>query len=274
MVKQQPSDIPKKQKVQKDGKANPRNFRPTDAPNAANAGNPAQMTKGGKANKAESKLAAKKIADGQAVRGLGAVVVRNEFYRDGYRNMLRVVVAESLIILLLVCAMFYVVHIHQPENRYFATTEDGRLVPMVAMNQANLSKPALMSWVAQAVTEVMTFSFLDYRRRLQEASRHFTKDGWSSFTKALDQSGILESVQVNRQIMTTIPAGAPVLQEEGIGADGRYYWKVELPISVTYQAGSRSRSDKLVVTLIIVRVPRLESPYGIGIEQWVARYGG
>ena len=273
---QQPSDIPKKQKVQKDGKVNPRNFRPKGAPSAANAGNPAQL-KGGKRERIESKLAsssAKKVADGQSVRGLGAVVVRNEFYRDGYRNMLRVVVAESLIILLLVCVMFYVVHIHQPENRYFATTEDGRLVPMVAMNQANLSKPALMSWVAQAVTEVMTFSFLDYRRRLQEASRHFTKEGWSSFTRALDQSGILESVQVNRQIMTTIPAGAPVLQEEGLDATGRYFWKVELPISVTYQAGSRSRSDKIVVTLIIVRVPRLESPYGIGIEQWVARYGG
>ena len=39
---------------------------------------------------------------------------------------------------------------------------------------------------------------------------------------------------------------------------------------VTYQAGSKTRSDNLLVTVVVVRVPRLESPNGVGIEQWVA----
>lgn len=254
----------------KDGKANPRNFRPAGAEKkvAAKASKPQVAEKAsGKAAKPDASV---KAANQEAVRGLGAVVVRNEFYRDGYRNMLRVVVAQAVIIIFLVCSLFYVIHIHQPENRYFATTEDGRLVPMIAMNQANLSKPALMSWVAQSVSEVMTFGFSDYRRRLQEASRNFTKEGWESFTRALDMSGILDSVKDNRQVLTTIPNGAPVLLEEGLDQQGRYFWQVEIPISVTYEAGSKKRSDKLVVRLVIVRVPRLESPYGIGIEQWLA----
>lgn len=252
----------------KDGKANPRNFRPAQA-----AEKTAPQAKPSTASKATSNAKpqpAANAANSEAVRGLGAVVVRNEFYRDGYRNMLRVVVAQAVIIILLVCSLFYVIHIHQPENRYFATTEDGRLVPMISMNQANLSKPALMSWVAQSVSEVMTFGFSDYRRRLQEASRNFTKKGWESFTKALDQSGILDSVKENRQVLTTIPSGAPVLLEEGLDQTGRYFWQVEIPIAITYEAGSKRRSDNLVVRLVIVRVPRLESPYGIGIEQWLA----
>ncbi|MCB1557239.1 MAG: DotI/IcmL/TraM family protein, partial [Alphaproteobacteria bacterium] len=124
-------------------------------------------------------------------------------------------------------------------------------------------------WVAQASTEVMTFTFTDYRRRLQEASRNFTRKGWESFTKALEQSRIIELVEDNQQVVTAAPRGAPLLLEEGIRG-GRYSWVVQIPMVVTYQSGSKSRSDNLMVTVVIVRVPRLESPNGVGIEQWIA----
>src|SRR5690606_3357417 len=118
-------------------------------------------------------------------------------------------------------AMFFVIQVHQPENRFFATTEDGRLIPMVALNQPNLSNPALLSWVAQASTEVMTFGFNDYRRRLQEASRNFTARGWESFTAALQKARIIESIEANSQVITAAPRGAPVIQQEGI-VNGQY----------------------------------------------------
>jgi len=199
---------------------------------------------------------------------LGKVVIRNDFYRDGYRAILKVAVIQGLIIIGLIGAMFYIIHVHQPENRYFATTEDGRLMPMVALSEANLSTPALMSWVAQAATEVMTFGFNDYRRRLQESSRSFTRRGWESFTDALQRSRIIEMVEQNQQVVTAAPQGAPIVQKEGI-VNGRYQWTVQLPLVLSYQAGSKTRDDSLLVTLVIVRVPRLESPNGIGIEQWI-----
>lgn len=236
---------------------NPRNIRPAPKtpPAAPGAATP------------ENTMTPEEI---QALRGLGSVVIRNEFYRDGYRSLLKIAVIEAMIIIALIAAMFYVVHIHQPENRYFATTEDGRLVPMVALNEPNLSTPALMSWAAQASTEVMTFGFHDYRRRLQEASRNFTRIGWASFTSALERSRIIEMVEANQQVVTAAPASAPILVSEGL-VRGRYQWQVELPIVVSYQAGSLSRADNLLLTLLIVRVPKLESPNGVGIEQWVAQ---
>jgi intracellular multiplication protein IcmL len=203
------------------------------------------------------------------MKGLGTVIVRNEYYKDGYRALLKLALLEGVIILGLIFAMFFVVHTHQPENRYFATTEDGRLVPMIALNQPNLSTPALMSWVAQSATEVMTFGFNDYRRRLQEASRNFTRRGWESFTQALQRSRIIEMVEANQQVLSAAPRGAPVLQSEGL-VNGRYQWNVQLPMVVTYQSGSLTRTDNLLVTVVVVRVPRLESPNGVGIEQWIA----
>lgn len=233
---------------------NSKNLRP--APQAPARGNPkkaAQQTK----------------ADKEDLSNLGKVILRNEYYRDGYRLALRVSVVQSFIIVGLIAAMFFVIHVHQPENRYFATTEDGRLIPMVSLNQPNLSNPALMSWTAQAATEVMTFGFNDYRRRLQESSRFFTRRGWESFTAALQQARILESIEANSQVVTAAPRGAPVLQQEGV-VSGQYQWIVQIPMILSYQSGSKTRADSWIVTLVLVRVPRLESPNGVGIAQWIA----
>lgn len=206
---------------------------------------------------------------GEDLSGLGTVVVRNEFYRDGYRSLLRIAVIEGFVIAGLIALMFFIVQVNQPENRYFATTEDGRLIPMVTLSEPNLSTPAIMSWVAQASTEVMTFGFNDYRRRLQEASRNFTKRGWESFTQALQRSRIIETVEANQQVVTAAPQGAPILESEGMVA-GRYQWVIQMPMVVTYQSGAKTRTDSLLLTLVVVRVPRLESPNGVGIEQWIA----
>ncbi len=201
--------------------------------------------------------------------GLGRVMVRNEFYRDGYRMALRVAVIQCFVIFGLIGAMFFVIYVHQPENRYFATTEDGRLIPMVPLTEPNLSTPALLSWVAQSASETMSFSFSNYRRNLQESSRHFTRAGWDSFSQALQQSRIIESIEANTQEVSAVPRGAPVLKSESVVA-GQYQWVVQVPMILSYVSGSKTRTDKWIVTIVVVRVPRLESPNGVGIAQWIA----
>lgn len=235
---------------------NPRNIRPPGRP-------------GVEGGSVRPKKAAVTRGEAMDTSGLGRVVVRNEFYRDGYRLALRVAVIQCLVIFGLIGAMFFIVYVHQPENRYFATTEDGRLIPMVPLNQPNLSTPALLSWVAQAASETMSFSFSNYRRSLQESSRHFTRAGWESFSKALQQSRIIESVEVNAQEVTAVPRGAPILKSEGIVA-GQYQWVVQIPVILSYVSGSKTRSDNWIITIVVVRVPRLESPNGVGIAQWIA----
>lgn len=220
-------------------------------------------------SKSGSKSGADSKPESKDLSGLARTVLRNEFYRDGYRLALRVSVVQSFIIIGLIAAMFFVIHVHQPENRYFATTEDGRLIPMVQLNQPNLSNPALMSWAAQATTEIMTFGFNDFRRRLQESSRFFTRRGWESFSGALKSARILESIEANSQVVTAAPSGAPILRSEGV-VNGQYQWIIEVPMVLSYQSGAKKRADYWLVTLVVVRVPRLESPNGVGIAQWIA----
>lgn len=208
-------------------------------------------------------------ADKAETSGLGQVMLRNDFYRDGYRSMLKLAVVQGFVILLLLGAMFFVIHVHQPEDKYFATTEEGRLIPIVSLDQPNLSAPALTSWVAQASTEVMTFGFNDYRRRLQESSRSFTRRGWESFTKALQDAKIVETITANQQVISAAPHGAPIIVQEGV-FNGRYQWIVQFPLGLTFQSGSKRHNNSYLIRAVIVRVPRLESPNGVGIEQWIA----
>ncbi len=204
---------------------------------------------------------------------LSRVIMRNEYYRDGYRTLLRVALVEGIAILGLIVSIVVIVNAYQPENRYFATTEDGRVVPMVPLSEPNLSRPALLSWAAQAATETMTFGFHDYRRRLQEASRHFTREGWGSFVKALQDAGIIDAVNTNRQVVSAAPRAAPTILSEGV-LNGIYTWQVEMPMMISYQYGAQQRDVSMNVRLTIVRVPKLESPNGVGVEQWVAYSAG
>ncbi len=204
---------------------------------------------------------------------LGNVVIRNQFYRDGYRTLVKIALFQTVAVLSLIATFIIFLNIYTPTRTYFATTEDGRVVPMIPLSQANLSRPALLSWAAQAASETMTFGFHDYRRRLQESSRHFTRRGWGSFTKALQDSGMIETVNENRQVLTAIPRSAPTILAEGLMPNGVYRWEVEMPMQVTYELGQTKRSDSMNIRLVIVRVPKLESANGVGIEQWIAYKG-
>ncbi len=240
------------------------------APRAPNTVRPAAP--GGAPRPAAAKPAAADPAKEAEKTPLGRVVMRNEFYRDGFRMMLILVVMEAVIIMGLVLGIIAIIKSHEPNDRYFATTEDGRLIEMEALSTPNLNRPALLSWAAQAATETMTFGFHDYRRRLQEASRNFTRTGWASFVSALQSSGMLQTVNENRQVITAAPRAAPTILSEGLSG-GVYRWEVEMPMMITYQFGQQQRDDSLNLRLIIVRMPKLESPNGVGIEQWIAYKG-
>lgn len=201
---------------------------------------------------------------------LVTVVTRNEFYRDGFRNLIRIVILQCVVIIGLILALTVYMTTSKPSDRYFATTVDGRILQLVSLDQPNMNTSALMSWATKAVSETMTFGYHDYQRRLQEASRYFTRRGWESFANALQRAKIIESIQANSQVVVAEPRSAPTLQNQGV-INGKYRWLLRLPIRVTYKSGStQARVDNMMVSLVIERVSSLENPAGVGIESWVA----
>jgi len=212
----------------------------------------------------------KKPNAGAPLGALESVVTRNIYYRDGYRNIMNIAILEALAIVALIIALIVTISVSRPQDRFFATTSDGRLIRMIALNEPNMNEAALISWAARASSDVMTFGFHDYQKRLQEASAYFTRRGWQSFTEAIDRSRVMEGVQQAQRVVTAAPKSAPVIEQQGL-VDGIYRWVVQMPLIVTYQSGTATQSETVNVTLVIVRVSTLDSPSGVGIQQWIAR---
>lgn len=243
------------------------------APTAAAAAAPAQTASAPvaapAAKAAPAKSGAAPVDDSNITGPLYTVITRNEFYRDGFRNMVMLAVVEAVIIIALIITIGVQAAGTKSQDRYFATTADGRIMQLVSMDKPNMSTAALMSWVAQASSEVMTFGYHDYQRRLQQSAKYFTRSGWESFTNAMQKSRVLEAVEAQQQVVSAAPASAPVMVEQGV-LNGRYRWIIKMPLNVTYRGDKLARVDKLELNLVIERVPSLENPYGVGIEQWVA----
>lgn len=216
----------------------------------------------------------KRPAPQRALQADNDDVVRNESYKTGFRNLTLIVILQSIAITALVVAVLSFMYLYKPQDRFFATDPNGNQIPMVALNQPNMTQAALLAWVSQAATEIMTFGFHDYREKLGFSTRHFTVKGKESFRKALEQIKIIQNIEKNQQIITATPRGLPIITQEGpVKKNEGYFWHIQLPLIITYQSGTKSRNDLLRVDMIVVRVPTQENPMGIGIDQWLSVVG-
>lgn len=207
-----------------------------------------------------------------ADNALELVRIRNEFYRDNYRRVLAILLFALMIIFLLVGALIYVVT-HPPAPKYFATNTSGRIVPLVPLDQPNLSTAALLQWANTAAVAAFTYNFVNYRSELQAASEFFTPEGWQAYLESLQASDNLTAVRAKQLVVSAVATGAPVITQQGVVSD-RYTWQVQMPMLVTYQSASQVTQQSLMVNMVITRISTLDSPRGIGIAQFIGTQSG
>lgn len=196
-----------------------------------------------------------------------AVTMRNNFYRDGQRKMMVILLLSILGNFVLASMLAYLIT-HPPEPKYFATSINGRITPLFALNEPNQSDSAVLQWANQAAIAAFTYNFVNYRSELQASSGFFTADGWDQFLNALQQSNNLDAVKAKKLIVSAVATRAPVILQKGV-LNGRFAWRVQMPLLITYQSASEFSQQSNVVTMLISRVSTLNSPRGIGIAQFV-----
>lgn len=198
---------------------------------------------------------------------LTAVTLRNTFYRDGQRKVILVLLLSIIVNFLMISLLIYLVT-HPPIPKYFATTIKGRITPMFAMDEPNQSDSAVLQWTNQAAIAAFTYNFVNYRTELQASSDFFTSSGWTQFLKALEDSNNLDAVKAKKLIVSAVATSAPIILQKGL-LNGRYSWRIQMPLLVTYQSASEFSQQRNVVTILVTRISTLNSPRGIGIAQFV-----
>lgn len=223
-----------------------------------------------KASQSKQKPAEHAKASAASDSSVQLVYNRNEFYKDSHQRLLMVLLVSVIVAVLSTVILLHIV-LNPPEPKYFAVTADGRITPIVALNVPNLATSAVLSWASSAAVAAYSYNFVNYQKELQAASNFFTPTGWQSFIDALQISNNLSAIRSKKLIVSAVPRGAPIVLWQGqLPSNGRYGWRVQMPLLVTYQSPNQISQQQIVVNMLIVRVSTLYSVRGIGIDQFVA----
>ena len=199
------------------------------------------------------------------------VRLRNNFYRDNYRRLVGALLLLLVVIAMLVGTVFYQIK-NRPEPRYFATTVDGRIMPLFPLSEAMLAPGELLQWAHRAAISAYTYNFVNYRAAMQQLQNQFTPKGWKYYEDALKTSRNLEMVIAKKLVVSAVATGTPVILDQAV-IDGRYSWKVQIPLLVSYQSPNEQTQKPVIAMMIISRVPTVDKPKGIAIVSFIASEG-
>ena len=196
---------------------------------------------------------------------LQLVTLRNFFYRDNFRRMAFILLLSVFLNVVLAVALF-VMSANRPAPLYFASTSDGKLIALAAEDQPIMTDQAVISWVTNAVPQIMGLDFLNYRQQINRSREDFTDYGWQQFMQAIGDT--LNQVKTQQLVVKAVPSDVPVITAKGL-VNGVYTWKIQVPLTISYQQGSTEDVKKVVWSLIVQRVNNNETDQLLGISQIV-----
>lgn len=223
---------------------------------------------------AEPRAAAAPDPD-DALDALAAAGLRFEWYRDGFRLLLVLLLLGSAI-LALSLGLNVFLFVYQPAPRYFVQTADHRLVGVVPLHEPSFSDERITQWATEAVIRANNWNFADYREALQAAcNRYFTPAGCQEYRDALIRIGNLESVKAKRLTVRAVVVKPPVIVNKVLqGQTQRFAWHLQMEVLISYLSSAEQTAQPLIVTVVVVRRALTETEQGIGIEKYVASVGG
>jgi len=206
-----------------------------------------------------------------AASPMETVVLRNQFFQDGYRRASRLNVLLIIALCLSLGALGADLVLRKPVDRYFLTNQNGAIVPVVAQSDPFVSRSVVLDRAVKGLTSSYTFTFRTWRNELTEASQYFTDRGFDGLLDAFQDQKLLATVEKDFLNSTAVVDGAPVIIQEGVARDGRYSWIVQFYMQHSLQATSQVRTTRYLVEATLVRVPTSQNLNGIAIDQVVTK---
>jgi intracellular multiplication protein IcmL len=188
-----------------------------------------------------------------------------DFMMKLLRRSFLVHAASAVVIVALVADHIWIAH-HPPIERFFYTDGKGTPYEITPLDQPVMSEAELLMWTVKSITASYNVNFSEYREQLTRAAAHFTVRGWNSFGAEYIHSLNFEKMKEARLVVTAVPERAPTIRDQAV-IDGKKTYKIEAPIVVTYENENGHRDQRLLVTVIVVRMPVADHPDGIAIDQ-------
>lgn len=194
---------------------------------------------------------------------------KNYEYRDSFRWVLTGLVAMLILCVLLITAVAYKA-IFPGETKYYASMTTGQVIRLPSLSEPVVTNSYIVQWASLASRTALNLDFLNYSKQLDDASVYFSDKGWSAFSSALKSSGLLETVKNKKLMMNTVVPTTPIIRFSGI-VRGRFMWRISMPVLVSFGSASDQRQRIMNVSMIVSRVPALDTPQGVQIIDFEAK---
>lgn len=191
-------------------------------------------------------------------------------YTEGkYSNALGVVgwiTLCLLVVMVFVCLTWWRGSVFKPVQ-YLSVEVGQKPQPLVTLAGPVYTTPRIQSWVANAISETLSFNFINIEQRIDAASTYYTPDAAAAMRGSIEAQDIVQSVKRSRLNVTVTPLSPPRLVQSLV-INGEETWVVESPILLTYASSSSSESRNLLVSVKVKKVPASQSPDGLVITSF------
>lgn len=229
-------------------------------------------SKGGNKNKVNAGKNSKNANSVQepGLHGAGIVMESRGWYRDKFRQV--VTICMVLVGILGVSFITNVVlAVSRPEPVYFAVSDDLRIKQLTPLDQPSIGQSALFNWTTRTITETFSLDFVHWREQLMNVKPEYTEDCFRQLISSLKNAGNLQMIKDRRLVLSSVVKRAPVVTAKGV-VDGHMVWKMEFPISFSYESSERVvASQDLLCTVMVRRVSTLDHPRGVRMAQIVLK---
>ena len=155
---------------------------------------------------------------------------------------------------------------------YFAAEEDWRLRELQPLNHPLLETSQWLQIAVDGAVAANTYRFNTIQRDMEQARKHFTREGWASFEKAIQRSGNLVRAQKNQQTSQAfVEQGTATIVDEGLDPLGRAFRRIQFPMKVNTYSRSEEQTYSYTVEIVVVRVSEVDFPRGIAINEYRAK---
>lgn len=176
----------------------------------------------------------------------------------------------TLILVLQIClsvslGWFVIYHsLSRPQPIIFQATANKQIIAAVSLDAPGMDSAAILNWAVEAVRVMYSFNYHSIDRHSAKISPYFDKRGLDRFFTIMNEDPNLNLVKSDKLIVSIKAMEAPKIITEG-KIDGRYAWRISLPMAIRYESASIARHQEIKVDLYVWRVPETEAPIGVKI---------
>ncbi|MCH9644787.1 MAG: type IVB secretion system apparatus protein IcmL/DotI [Gammaproteobacteria bacterium] len=190
-------------------------------------------------------------------------------YRDHYRSTVKWLGVFGMLAVALALILGYM-SVTREQPSYYASTTTGEVIPLHSLSEPVITQQHMLMWSSLAVRAAYNLDFANYKQQLDSAEQYFTPAGFDKFQQALKDDDVLSTLIDQKLDMSAVVTDTPVVLNTAI-LNGRYTWRVQMPVLVTFTSASETRKLHMTVTMNVQRVPSLSAPSGIQVSDFLSQ---